>query len=201
MKISKINLYIVFLFSILFTFNKVRADNLISVDNVINEKNDKLKKIMILERDYALIFKNESKNDDLEIKVLSFNCMKNSGDKYIHLKPGEIKYDYIKDSDNVLQGCHRESKITKWKAITYKKGVVYKSCDFEIKNYVPPFPDEGYLIWRTIINAENCDLVTSALCGISNCLNNSVNTDSYDISISIKDDNNWEEAKRVSGSS
>ncbi|MCP9270178.1 hypothetical protein M5U04_19375 [Xenorhabdus sp. XENO-1] len=127
--------------------------------------------------------------------------MENTGDQYIHLNPGESKYDYIKDSNFFLpvgSDCYRKSKITKWKAITYKKGIEYKSCDFEIKNYVPPFPDEGYLIWRTIINAGNCDLVTSALCGTSNCLNKSVNTDSYDINISIKDDNNWEPPKIIS---
>ncbi|CDM89982.1 hypothetical protein [Xenorhabdus bovienii] len=198
MKIIKINLYIALFFSILFTFNKARADNLISADNIISEKNYKFKKNIInLERHYALIFKNESKNDDLEIKVLDSNCMKNSGDQYIHLSPGEIKYDYTKDS-NAWPDCLREAKIIKWKIITYKKGVEYKSCDFEIKNSVPSFPSEGYLVWRTIINAANCDLVTSALCGTSNCLNNSVYTDSYDINISIKDDNNWEPPKIIS---
>ncbi|MCG3463049.1 hypothetical protein L7G72_14575 [Xenorhabdus bovienii] len=198
MKASKIILYLILFFITLIAFNNAGAIELMSDDIVLSGNYDELgknKNKSNLSADYNMIFKNDSKHDNLEIKMLGHQCMYKVGDEYINLKPGDKHNENLEDSNYFFQGCSGANKFVKWEVSTYKKGKKYKSCVFRMETYLPSFPG-AYLVWQSIVETDGCHLEMTATCNGVNCLNKNINSNTSNnpsnIVITIKDDNNWE---------
>ncbi|MCG3471073.1 hypothetical protein L7750_11905 [Xenorhabdus bovienii] len=91
MKASKIILYFILFFIALIVFNNTGAIELMSDYIVLSGNYDELgknKNRSNLLADYNMIFKNDSKHDNFEIKMLGYQCVYKVGDEYINFKPG-----------------------------------------------------------------------------------------------------------------
>ncbi|WP_237386684.1 hypothetical protein [Xenorhabdus sp. Sc-CR9] len=200
MSISKIRLLSMLFFIAMVYFTNASAIELMNNDTISSGKYDESKKINNLYADYNLTFENDSKNDDLQIKISDHSCMYNVGDNDIYLKPGGKHQEHLRDNNGFFQGCSGENKFVTWKATTYKEGNAYKSCTFRLETY---FSITG---WNTIVETDDsslfnsisdtCYLAVTAMCDGVNCGNKGVSSNtSYNpsnIVITIKDDNNSE---------
>ncbi|MBC8943761.1 hypothetical protein [Xenorhabdus indica] len=198
---KKINLYAMFFFIILIIFHNASAVELNKDIIIPNEINNKIKKPMntsIIPPSYYfnLTFKNDSKYDKLNLYRTYDHCMYNAGEESIYLQAGEEETQQVEIKN--LFGvplCTGIAKSIVWTATTYFNNSQYKQCVITLTfSYNPFFYISGY-DWYYHVNTESgCDLTVIPDCGGNNCLNNfgTPIADDYNITIAIKDDNNWE---------
>ncbi|WP_262947637.1 hypothetical protein [Xenorhabdus indica] len=198
---KKINLYAMFFFIILIIFHNASAVELNKEIIIPNEINNKIKKPMntsIIPPSYYfnLTFKNDSKYDKLNLYRTYDHCMYNAGEESIYLQAGEEETQQVEIKN--LFGvplCTGIAKSIVWTATTYFNNSQYKQCVITLTfSYNPFFYISGY-DWYYHVNTESgCDLTVIPDCGGNNCLNNfgTPIADDYNITIAIKDDNNWE---------
>ncbi|PHM47286.1 hypothetical protein [Xenorhabdus miraniensis] len=199
MKTKRIKLYNVLFFIILIIFNNAYANELMSNNVTLDYNYSKSKgngKVSDLSETYNLTFENKNQLYDLQIKVLNFSCMYETGDKNIILKPNSIHQEEIEDSNSFKPfwwwpwGCEGDDKFLKWNVAIYEYGGVYKSCDIEIRVSF----DIWALKWTTAVNIENnnnCQLTITATCDGEDCKNMTVFPAAKNIAITIDDYNAW----------
>ncbi|PHM66923.1 hypothetical protein [Xenorhabdus sp. KJ12.1] len=205
---KKINLYAM-LFFIITTFfhnsSAIELDKKVIVPYKINNQDKPKGKPFLVPPSsyYNLTIKNASKYDKLNLYRNDDHCMYNSGEKSIDLKAGDEKTQQIEIRNSVFSFpvCSQVTKTITWVATTYFNNKEYKNCYVDLEfSYNPYFVWEDSDWFYHVDTERGCGLEVSADCGGNNCLNNDGTpiTDDYNITITIKDDKNWESPRITS---
>ncbi|PHM64063.1 hypothetical protein Xsto_03337 [Xenorhabdus stockiae] len=198
---KKINLYAM-LFFIITTFfhnsSAIELDKKVIVPYKINNQDKPPEKLFLVPPSYYynVTIKNGSKYDKLNLYRNDDHCMYNSGEKNIDLQAGDEKTEQIEIRNSVFSFpvCSQVAKSISWTATTYFNNKEYKNCYVDLEfSYNPYFVWEDSDWFYHVDTERGCGLEVSADCGGNNCLNNDGTpiTNDYNITITIKDDNDW----------
>ncbi|WP_426577429.1 hypothetical protein ACP179_04305 [Xenorhabdus stockiae] len=206
---KKINLYaMLFFITPIFFHNSSAIDldkNVIVPYKINNQDKPKGKPFLVPPSSYYnLTIKNASKYDKLNLYRNDDHCMYNSGEKNIDLQAGDEKTEQIEIRNSVFSFpvCSQVAKSISWTATTYFNNKEYKSCYVDLTFSYNPFallgPGMGW--FYHVDTKRGCGLEVSVDCGGNDCLNNDGTpiTDDYNITITIKDDKNWESPRITS---
>ncbi|MCC8366094.1 hypothetical protein J8V57_07330 [Xenorhabdus sp. PB61.4] len=206
---KKINLYAMLFFIITTFFHNSSAidldKNVIVPYKINNQDKPKGKPFLVPPSSYYnLTIKNASKYDKLNLYRNDDHCMYNSGEKSIDLQAGDEKTEQIEIRNSVFSFpvCSQVAKSISWTATTYFNNKEYKSCYVDLTFSYNPFallgPGMGW--FYHVDTKRGCGLEVSVDCGGNDCLNNDGTpiTNDYNITITIKDDKNWESSRITS---
>ncbi|PHM38777.1 hypothetical protein [Xenorhabdus innexi] len=197
---KKINLYSILFFIVSIIFhnaNAAESDRMVIIPYI---KNSQEKKPGIWPVPpfyyYNLTIKNESKHDTLNIDRIDDRCMYNSGEKSFSVSAGGSFGQEIEIKNTFgIPLCTGIAKTIDWTTETIFNNKKYKGCDITLDfSYNPTWLGPGMGWFYHVDTARGCDLTVTVDCGGGDCLNNDgypIN-DNNNITITIKDDNDWE---------